>query len=157
MKTRAVLALGSNLGDRENYLNLALEKISQLPTTELIAVSSFLETTAVTEQGEDKTKPSYLNAVSIVDTELSAQQLHQLTSEIETELGRVREGKWQDRTLDIDLVSFGDLQIDTKDLTLPHPRAFERIFVLKPWHEIDSDAELAGHGKIAALLAKLER
>jgi 2-amino-4-hydroxy-6-hydroxymethyldihydropteridine diphosphokinase len=157
VKTRAVLALGSNLGERESYLNSALEKISELPTTELIAVSSFLETTAVTEQGEDETKPIYLNAVSIVQTELSAQQLHQLTSEIETELGRVREGKWQDRTLDIDLVSFGDLQIETKDLTLPHPRAFERIFVLKPWLEIDSDAELAGHGKIAALLAKLER
>ncbi|MEY3972019.1 MAG: 2-amino-4-hydroxy-6-hydroxymethyldihydropteridinepyrophosphokinae/dihydroneop terin aldolase, partial [Actinomycetota bacterium] len=87
MKTRAVLALGSNLGDRESYLNSALERISELPATELIAVSSFLETTAVTEQGEDETKPSYLNAVSIVQTELSAQQLHQLTSEIETELG----------------------------------------------------------------------
>jgi 2-amino-4-hydroxy-6-hydroxymethyldihydropteridine diphosphokinase len=145
------------LGSRESYLNLALEKITQLPTTELIAVSSFLETTAVTEQGDDKTKPRYLNAVSIVETELSAHQLHQLTSEIETQLGRVREGKWQDRTLDIDLVSFGDLQIETKDLTLPHPRAFERIFVLKPWLEIDSDAELLGHGKIAELLAKLER
>jgi 2-amino-4-hydroxy-6-hydroxymethyldihydropteridine diphosphokinase len=157
VKTRAVLALGSNLGERESYLNSALEKISQLPTTDLIAVSSFLETTAVTEQGEDETKPSYLNAVSIVQTELSAQELHQLTSEIETELGRMREGKWQDRTLDIDLVSFGDLQIDTENLTLPHPRAFERIFVLKPWLEIDADAELAGHGKIAALLAKLER
>lgn len=157
MKPRAVLALGSNLGDRESYLNSAIEKISLLPNTDLIACSSFLETIAITEQGEDKSKPSYLNAVAIFDTDLTVHELHKLTSAIETELGRVREGKWQDRTLDIDLISFGDLELATEDLTLPHPRAHERVFVLKPWFEVDPEAQIPGHGKIAVLLKKLEQ
>ncbi len=84
MNTRAVLALGSNLGDREQHLRQALSALAELPSTELIASSSFLETVAVTEVGEDQSRPSYLNAVAIIDTDLAAQQLHELTSEIET-------------------------------------------------------------------------
>lgn len=157
MKTRAVLALGSNLGDRKKHLKDALSEIAKLPSTKLLATSSFLETVAITEVGEDQSRPSYLNAVAIVETELNAEKLHQLTSEIENSLGRVRETKWQDRTIDIDVIAFGSEVVDSENLVIPHPRAHQRLFVLKPWFELEPEAEIAGHGKIAALIAELEK
>ncbi len=157
MKTRAVLALGSNLGDREQHLKEALSEIAKLPSTKLLATSSFLETVAITEVGEDQSRPSYLNAVAIVETELNAEKLHQLTSEIENSLGRVRETEWQDRTIDVDLITFGSEVVDSENLVIPHPRAHQRLFVLKPWFELEPEAEIAGHGKIAALIAELEK
>ncbi len=157
MKTRAVLALGSNLGDREQNLRQALSALAELPSTELIASSSFLETVAVTEVGEDQSRPSYLNAVAIIDTDLAAQQLHELTSEIENSLGRVRQTKWQDRTIDVDLIAFGSDVIETANLVIPHPRAHQRLFVLKPWFELETSAEIPGHGRIADLIAELEK
>lgn len=157
MKTRAVLALGSNLGDRKQHLKDALSEIAKLPSTKLLATSSFLETVAITEVGEDQSRPSYLNAVAIVETELNAEKLHQLTSEIENSLGRVRETKWQDRTIDIDVIAFGSEVVDSENLVIPHPRAHQRLFVLKPWFELEPEAEIAGHGKIAALIAELEK
>ena len=157
MKTRAVLALGSNLGDREQHLKDALSEIAKLPTTKLLAASSMLETVAITEVGEDQSRPSYLNAVAIVETELTAEKLHQLTSEIENSLGRVRETKWQDRTIDVDLIAFGSEVIVSENLVIPHPRAHQRLFVLKPWFELEPDAEIAGLGKIASLIAELEK
>ena len=157
MKTRAVLALGSNLGDREQHLKDALSEIAKLPSTKLLATSSVLETVAITEVGEDQSRPSYLNAVAIVETELSAEKLHQLTAEIENSLGRVRATKWQDRTIDIDVIAFGSEVVDSENLVIPHPRAHQRLFVLKPWFELEPEAEIAGHGKIAALIAELEK
>ena len=157
MKTRAVLALGSNLGDRKQHLKEALSEIAQLPSTKLLATSSFLETVAITEVGEDQSRPSYLNAVAIVETDLSAEKLHQLTSEIENSLGRVRETKWQDRTIDLDVIAFGSDVVDSENLVIPHPRAHQRLFVLKPWFELEPDAEIPGHGKIASLIAELEK
>ena len=157
MKTRAVLALGSNLGDRKQHLKEALSEIAKLPSTKLLATSSFLETVAITEVGEDQSRPSYLNAVAIVETELNAEKLHQLTAEIENSLGRVRATKWQDRTIDIDVIAFGSEVVDSENLVIPHPRAHQRLFVLKPWFELEPDAEIPGHGKIAALIAELEK
>ena len=157
MKTRAVLALGSNLGDRKQHLKDALSEIAKLPSTKLLATSSFLETVAITEVGEDQSRPSYLNAVAIVETELNAEKLHQLTAEIENSLGRVRATKWQDRTIDIDVIAFGSEVVDSENLVIPHPRAHQRLFVLKPWFELEPEAEIAGHGKIAALIAELEK
>lgn len=157
MKTRAVLALGSNLGDRKQHLKEALSEIAKLPSTKLLATSSFLETVAITEVGEDQSRPSYLNAVAIVETELNAEKLHQLTAEIENSLGRVRATKWQDRTIDIDVIAFGSEVVDSENLVIPHPRAHQRLFVLKPWFELEPEAEIAGHGKIAALIAELEK
>lgn len=157
MKTRAVLALGSNLGDREQHLKDALSEIAKLPSTKLLATSSFLETVAITEVGEDQSRPSYLNAVAIVETELNAEKLHQLTAEIENSLGRVRATKWQDRTIDIDVIAFGSEVVDSENLVIPHPRAHQRLFVLKPWFELEPDAEIPGHGKIASLIAELEK
>lgn len=157
MKTRAVLALGSNLGDRKQHLKDALSEIANLPSTKLLATSSFLETVAITEVGEDQSRPSYLNSVAIVETDLNAEKLHQLTSEIENSLGRVRETKWQDRTIDIDVIAFGSEVVDSENLVIPHPRAHQRLFVLKPWFELEPDAEIPGHGKIASLIAELEK
>lgn len=156
MRTRAVLALGSNLGQREQNLNLALEQIKSFPATDFIAVSSFHETIALTEAGEDSTKPSYLNAIAIIETDLTVEEVFSRTSAIETELGRIRQTKWQDRTIDVDLISFGELQLANEALTIPHPRSHERLFVLKPWLEIDPMAELIGYGKISDLVMELE-
>lgn len=156
MRTRAVLALGSNLGQREQNLNLALEQIKSFPATDFIAVSSFHETIALTETGEDSTKPSYLNAIAIIETDLTVEEVFSRTSAIETELGRIRQTKWQDRTIDVDLISFGQLQLANEALTIPHPRSHERLFVLKPWLEIDPMAELIGYGKISDLVMELE-
>ena len=156
MRTRAVLALGSNLGQREQNLNLALEQIKSFPATDFIAVSSFHETIALTEAGEDSTKPSYLNAIAIIETDLTVEEVFSRTSAIETELGRIRQTKWQDRTIDVDLISFGQLQLANEALTIPHPRSHERLFVLKPWLEIDPMAELIGYGKISDLVMELE-
>jgi 2-amino-4-hydroxy-6-hydroxymethyldihydropteridine diphosphokinase len=156
VRTRAVLALGSNLGQREQNLNLALEQIKSFPATDFIAVSSFHETIALTEAGEDSTKPSYLNAIAIIETDLTVEEVFSRTSAIEKELGRIRETKWQDRTIDVDLISFGELQLANEALTIPHPRSHERLFVLKPWLEIDPMAELIGYGKISDLVMELE-
>jgi len=156
VRTRAVLALGSNLGQREQNLNLALEQIKSFPATDFIAVSSFHETIALTEAGEDSTKPSYLNAIAIIETDLTVEEVFSRTSTIETELGRIRQTKWQDRTIDVDLISFGQLQLASESLTIPHSRAHERLFVLKPWLEIDPMAELIGYGKISDLVMELE-
>ena len=155
MKTKAVIALGSNLGDRRETLNLAISQIKNFPDSNFLSVSSFHETVAVTEAGEDASKPSYLNAVCLIETSLGAHELLEYLSEIEANLGRVRAERWQDRTIDLDIVAYGDEVIETSSLTVPHPRAHERLFVLLPWQEIDPDAEIVGRGKISELIARL--
>ena len=155
MKTKAVIALGSNLGDRRETLELAISQIRNFPESKLLTVSSFHETVALTESGEDRSKPSYLNAVCLIETTLSAQELLELCSEVEANLGRVRAERWQDRTIDLDIVAFGDQVIETENLSVPHPRAHERLFVLLPWQEIDPDAEIVGRGKVSDLIARL--
>ena len=157
MNTRAVLALGSNLGDREVNLRSAIEAIRSFPKTELIASSSFHETVAVTESGEDETRPSYLNAAVLVETDLSAEELFTHCAEIENQMGRVRQTRWQDRNIDVDLITHGNQIYQSEKLTIPHPRAHERLFVLKPWQEIGPDAEIVGRGKISELIARLEK
>ena len=155
MKTKAVIALGSNLGDRRETLELAISLIRNFPESTFLTVSSFHETVALTESGEDRSKPSYLNAVCLIETTLSAQELLELCSEVEANLGRVRAERWQDRTIDLDIVAFGDQVIETESLSVPHPRAHERLFVLLPWQEIDPDAEIVGRGKVSDLIARL--
>jgi 2-amino-4-hydroxy-6-hydroxymethyldihydropteridine diphosphokinase len=155
VKTKAVIALGSNLGDRRETLELAISQIRNFPESTFLTVSSFHETVALTESGEDRSKPSYLNAVCLIETTLSAQELLELCSEVEANLGRVRAERWQDRTIDLDIVAFGDQVIDTESLSVPHPRAHERLFVLLPWQEIDPDAEIVGRGKVSDLIARL--
>jgi len=150
----AVLALGSNLGDREATIAHAVRRIADLDGVELTAVSSLHEFAALTTHGVDVDAAPYFNAVAIVQTALTPIALLEATASIETDLGRVRAERWADRTLDIDLIDFDGLTLATDVLTLPHPRAAERDFVLAPWLEVDPEARL-GDESVADLLRKV--
>jgi 2-amino-4-hydroxy-6-hydroxymethyldihydropteridine diphosphokinase len=152
----AVLSLGSNLGDRERNLRDAVSDIAQLPGVTLDATSGLIETAAIKPSGVDESAPAYLNAVIRVTTSLAPNELLAALAAIEINHGRVREVRWGDRTLDIDIVTYGDEQRNDPGLTLPHPRAAERAFVLVPWLEVDRDAILPGIGRIDALPAASE-
>jgi 2-amino-4-hydroxy-6-hydroxymethyldihydropteridine diphosphokinase len=151
----AVIALGANLGDRRATLAAAVRAIADLPGVELTAVSSFIETAALKPQGVDTDAPAYLNGVATVLCALTPHALLDALNAIEHAHGRVRAEHWGDRTLDLDLITFAELQQSDDRLTLPHPRAAERDFVLRPWLELQPDAELPGLGRIDALLAAL--
>jgi 2-amino-4-hydroxy-6-hydroxymethyldihydropteridine diphosphokinase len=151
--SRAVLSLGSNLGERERTIDGAIDDLAAVPGVTVDAVSSFVETAAVKPHGVDASAPEYLNVVVLVTTDLAPHELLSQTAAIESAHGRVREERWGDRTLDIDIVAFDQLQLVTDDLVLPHPRAAEREFVLVPWLEIDQNAELPGIGRIDVLPA----
>ncbi|GAA4191256.1 2-amino-4-hydroxy-6-hydroxymethyldihydropteridine diphosphokinase [Gryllotalpicola kribbensis] len=149
----AVLALGSNLGDRGELLHDAVAALGATPGVELRAVSPVVESVAVKPGGADESAPRYLNAVVLVDTLLTPRELLAEAHRIEGEHGRVRAERWGDRTLDIDIVDFDGLESADPELTLPHPRAAERAFVLAPWLAVDPEAELPGAGRVATLLA----
>lgn len=153
----AVVALGANLGDRAQNLDAALGDLARMPLTERVQASPAIETVAVTPDGPDESAPAYLNAVALVTTRLGPSVLLGHLQAIENARGRVRVERWGDRTLDLDLIAYGDVTSDSSDLTLPHPRAAEREFVLAPWLAVDPDAELSGHGRVDALLARLRR
>jgi 2-amino-4-hydroxy-6-hydroxymethyldihydropteridine diphosphokinase len=150
---RVVLSLGSNLGDREKTIRDAVADIREIPGVELVAASSLVETPALKPHGVDVTAPAYLNAVAIVTSVLEPEALLVELNRIEAEHDRVREEVWGDRTLDIDIVSVDDIRYESATLTLPHPRAAEREFVLVPWLEIDPEAALPGIGRISELSA----
>jgi 2-amino-4-hydroxy-6-hydroxymethyldihydropteridine diphosphokinase len=152
---RTVLALGSNQGERKDILLEAVRRIADLPTTELLAISEPIETVAVRVDGEDPAAPRFLNAVVILETGLAPETLLEQLNGIEADLGRVRGERWGDRTLDIDIVTMEGVIHDSARLTLPHPRAHERRFVLEPWLSIDPEAELPGHGRVDELLRRL--
>jgi 2-amino-4-hydroxy-6-hydroxymethyldihydropteridine diphosphokinase len=138
MENRAVplayIGLGANLGDREATLRAAVERLASAPGVELIAVSSFRDTDPV---GPITEQPRFLNAAVAVDTSLPARALLEQLLLIEAELGRVREGpRGGPRTLDLDLLLYGDERIDEAGLTVPHPRLHERAFVLEPLAEL---------------------
>jgi len=151
--SRAVVALGANLGDRGSTLRAAAEAIAALPGVRPVASSREVESVAVTLDGPDTSKPRYRNAVVVIDTELEPQELLDALHGIEDDHGRTRQERWGDRTLDLDLVAYDDRSIDTATLTVPHPRAGERAFVLAPWLDADPDAVLPGAGPVVDLLA----
>lgn len=148
----AILALGSNLGDREATIRAAVHEIGELPGVMLRAASGLVETPAVKPDGIDTDAPAYLNAVVAVTTLLDPHELLTALHGIERAHGRVRDTRWGDRTLDLDIITFGRETINSPGLTVPHPRAGERDFVLAPWRQIDPDAELPGLGRIDALI-----
>jgi 2-amino-4-hydroxy-6-hydroxymethyldihydropteridine diphosphokinase len=156
IEQQAVIAFGSNLGDRAATLLAAARELADAPGVELTAMSSVLETAALRPDGVDPEAPAYLNAVALIRTTLAPHPLLDLLHGIELSHGRVRAERWGDRTLDLDIVDFAGLRSETPGLTLPHPRAFERDFVLRPWLEVDAEATLAGHGRVADLLAGLD-
>ncbi|MCU1578546.1 MAG: folK [Rhodoglobus sp.] len=148
-----VLALGSNLGDREATIREAVRAIDALPGVKVVKASGLVETPALKPDGVDVDAPAYLNAVIAVRSAIGAAELLRELQGIERALGRVRGIRWGDRTLDIDIIAFAGPPIDEPELTIPHPRANERAFVLAPWLEIEPDALLPGHGSVADLLA----
>lgn len=149
----ATLGLGGNLGNREATIKLAIADLDATEGVKVKKVSPLVESLAFTQNGPDDTKPRYLNAVVQVKTTLKPKALLDVTRSIETKHGRVRLERWGSRTLDIDIITYGDEIRDTKTLMLPHPRAYERAFVLVPWSMIDEDAVLPGHGKVKELAA----
>lgn len=147
----AILALGANLGNRVETLHAAIDEIASLPGIAVNWVSPLVESVALTLSGTDESAPKYINCV--VQARVSVeplQLLHQLQA-IELAHGRVREQRWASRTLDIDIVQFGGLRLSTDELTVPHPEASNRNFVLWPWLLADPNAELLGFGRIAEL------
>lgn len=151
---KAVIALGANLGDREHTMAAALTELNFLPETTLLAASGLYESAALKPDGVDPSAPTYLNQVAVVETELSPVQLLVSLRVMESAHGRVRHERWGDRTLDLDVISYEGVQQDDPQLTLPHPRAHERSFVLVPWAEIDPAAVLP-EGSVAELAAEL--
>ena len=131
----ALIGLGANLGDRADHLIRAWKLLGNVPGIRTLRLSRFYETEAVT-LSTDLVHPMYLNAVGLLETELEPLELFQAMTEIEQTLGRVRTERWGPRTIDLDLLLFGVLEICTDILTIPHPLMTERRFVLEPAAEI---------------------
>ena len=146
---KAVIALGANMGDPKAQMDLAVAMLHE--ATEVISVSKYFATKPVS----DIEQPDYLNAVCIAESDLPALDLLSVLHGIEKALGRERLEKWGPRTIDLDLIKYGSLLSSADELTLPHPRAHERRFVLEPWVSIDPEAILLTHGKISELLVQL--
>jgi 2-amino-4-hydroxy-6-hydroxymethyldihydropteridine diphosphokinase len=148
-----VLALGSNLGEREEILKDAAHAITQIEGVRVEKVSPVYETAPV----GGPPQPDYLNAVVLARTTLPSLDLLDRLHEVEAEFDRVRLVRWGPRTLDIDIITVEGERSDAPDLTLPHPRAHERAFVLAPWHDVDPNAVLPGYGLVADLLKSTDR
>lgn len=148
VRRRVVLALGSNLGDRLENLQGAVDALFDAPGLDFVAVSPVYETAPVGAPDQ----PDYLNAVLSAETALPARAILERAHGVEEVFQRVREQRWGPRTLDVDVIACGDEVSDDPGLTLPHPRAHERAFVLAPWHDIEAGAEIPGRGRVADLL-----
>lgn len=151
----AVLAFGANLGERAPTINEAARELASSPGIISVRMSSLVESVAVTPAGPAPDEPAYLNAVALVQTTLTPHELLHTALRIEQRFGRVRTQRWAARTLDIDIVAYGDLRVSEPDLEIPHPQAANRLFVLAPWLELDPEASLAGAGRVADIAAAL--
>lgn len=147
-KRRTVLSLGSNLGDRLDNLQEAIDALFDAPGLDFIALSPVYESKHVggPEQGD------FLNVVIVANSGVAPESLLERVLAIEDAMGRTRTVRWGPRTLDIDIVMIGDVISDDPDLLLPHPRARERAFVLRPWCDVDPEATLPGQGRLTDLL-----
>jgi deoxyguanosine kinase len=136
-RTTAYIGLGSNLGDRKKFIKAALEKIASAPGIEVSRTSRIIETKPVGDAGQ----PKYLNCVARIITTLRASVLLRGLLRIETVLGRKRTGKWSPRTIDLDILLFGEQTIDGRELTIPHPQMHLRTFVLRGLCELNQGLE----------------
>ena len=150
-RVRAVIALGSNLDDPERQVKRAFDEIGALPRTKLLAKSRIFRTEPVGYRDQ----PEFVNACALVETSLAPRELLDDLLALEKRHGRVREIRNGPRTLDLDIVLYGDRTIDEPGLTIPHPRAHERAFVLEPLVDVWPEAVIAGKGKASDLLARL--
>jgi 2-amino-4-hydroxy-6-hydroxymethyldihydropteridine diphosphokinase len=149
---RVVLSLGSNLGDRLELLQGAVDALTDTPELTVVGVSPVYETDPV--GGPDQ--PDYLNAVLVAEAPHPPRTLLERALAVENAFDRVRDLRWGPRTLDVDVIAVGDLRVEEPDLQVPHPRAAERAFVLVPWLDVDPAADLPGHGPVAVLLEHLD-
>ncbi|MDQ0941664.1 2-amino-4-hydroxy-6-hydroxymethyldihydropteridine diphosphokinase [Streptomyces sp. V1I1] len=152
---RAVIALGSNLGNRLETLQGAIDALEDTPGLRVKAVSPVYETEPWGV--EPGSQPSYFNAVVVIKTTLPPSSLLERGQAIEEAFDRVREERWGPRTIDVDIVAYADVVSDDPSLTLPHPRAHQRAFVLAPWHDVEPEAQIPGYGPVAQLLAGVGR
>ncbi|MGV9285198.1 2-amino-4-hydroxy-6-hydroxymethyldihydropteridine diphosphokinase [Streptomyces sp. NPDC003730] len=152
---RAVIALGANLGNRLETLQGAIDALEDTPGVRVKGVSPVYETEPWGVAPDSQ--PSYFNAVVIVKTTLPPSSLLERAHAVEEAFHRVRDGHWGPRTLDVDIVAYAEVVSDDPQLTLPHPRAHERAFVLAPWLDVDPEAALPGQGRVADLLAAVTR
>ena len=153
MLRTAYISLGANLGDRERSLRRAIELLSAREGIRVARVSSLRET----EPWGPVEQPSFLNAAAELETSLEPRALLDALLAVERSLGRVREGaRYGPRTIDLDLLVYGDTVVSEPGLVLPHPRLHERRFALEPLAELDPDLVVPGHGPVSALLAALD-
>jgi 2-amino-4-hydroxy-6-hydroxymethyldihydropteridine diphosphokinase len=145
--TRAYVGLGANLGDREATIRAA---VAALPG--VVAVSTLRETdpVGVTEQ------PQFLNGVAALETDLTPRELLDVLLAVELRLGRERRERWGPRTIDLDLLLYGDETVGEPGLAVPHPHLHERRFALEPLAELDPELVVPGRGPVSALLASLD-
>ena len=152
---RPVLSLGSHLGNRLETLQGAIDALEDTPGVRVKAVSPVYETEPWGVAADSQ--PSYFNAVVVVKTTLPPSSLLERAHAVEEAFNRVRDERWGPRTLDVDIVAYAETVSDDPVLTLPHPRAHERAFVLVPWHDVDPEAQLPGRGPVAELLDSVTR
>ncbi|GAB1336979.1 2-amino-4-hydroxy-6-hydroxymethyldihydropteridine diphosphokinase [Streptomyces sp. E-15] len=151
----AVISIGSNLGNRLETLQGAVDALEDTPGVRVKAVSPVYETDPWGVA--PGTQPSYFNAVVVLKTTLPPASLLERAHAVEEAFHRVRDERWAPRTLDVDIVAYAGVTSDDPHLTLPHPRAHERAFVLAPWHDVDPEAQLPGRGTVADLLSAVTR
>ena len=147
---KAVVALGANLENPADAIQMAIALLKE--STDVKIISSLYETEPV--GGPEQ--PNYINAVCILESDLPALDLLALLHGIEKSMGRIRIEKWGPRVIDLDLIQYGNILSSSDELEIPHPRAFERKFVLEPWYEIEPDAVLLTHGPISQLLKEMK-
>jgi 2-amino-4-hydroxy-6-hydroxymethyldihydropteridine diphosphokinase len=151
--TRAYVGLGANLGAREETIRRAIELLGREDEVDVVAVSRVRETDPVGVIDQ----PRFLNGAVVVDTALAPRDLLDVLLRIERQLGRVRDGtRWGPRTIDLDLLVYGDEEIDQPGLTIPHPRLGERPFALEPLAELDPELVIPGLGRVSELVTHLD-
>ena len=133
--TRAYLGLGANLGDRAGALQRAVNSLTAVPGVSVVAVSGVY----ATEPVGGPEQPEYFNAVVALDTDLTARELLEVGQRLETDAHRVRDERWGPRTLDVDVLLVGETRLDEADLVVPHPRMWDRGFVLAPLADVAPD------------------
>jgi len=148
----AFIGLGSNLEEPREQINTALSSLDDVSEIEVLKTSSFYQSKPLLGM----TGPDYLNVVCKIETKLSVLDLLSKCQQIENKQHRVREIRWGSRTIDLDILLYGDEVISTKDLSVPHPEMIKRNFVLLPLFEIESELELPGFGKLKELVRKVD-
>jgi 2-amino-4-hydroxy-6-hydroxymethyldihydropteridine diphosphokinase len=149
--TRVVLSFGSNLGDRMAALTHAIERLAAADGVGIVALSPVYETAPIGPE-----QPDYLNAVALIETALPPYALLDVVHEVENALGRERRERWGPRTIDIDIVAYDGVESGDEQLTLPHPHAAERAFVLVPWMDVEPGFALPDGRTGAELLADVD-